>query len=315
MRDDDAAQFRLNDEFSDFVDGAGVDVCEVAMARLAVFIPSARPVYTAGSFGEIESSSVPLDATPRAATLNSILSVGVALEKKQADAAKLAQATPVKDLKRTLAHYLDFTLFYADFSRLSVLNSLDGTPCELSCFRLCRSRALPSAGLHIFPIPRATYLEVRRFITELSAAAPTITHTTLLFDGHVVWGSRQPKIDTLYRYMRSHCHHVMVKQFVPHSLSEADVSVFVCVCVLCLLASYLRSLFSCQASSAFHVGPKPGPGTPPGFVCASAECGTSKGFQPLPLEFPMLKLVPVSQVCACVCVLFLVYCGNLFMVP
>ena len=67
------------------------------------------------------------------------------------------------------------------------------------------------------------YLDVRRFVSELSASVPEVTHCSVLFDGHIVWGSRHAAIDLLYKYLRMYCHNIMHNDFVTDPGASVEV--------------------------------------------------------------------------------------------
>ncbi len=130
LRDDDSICSALDDSYTDFVDTAVVDQVEVALGRLRQLDPTCPQTYSAGDFTRLQHTclapSSPQCHPDRGSTMAALLLVGAQLEGKQDEAARIMQASPLRDLRETLKHFFDFTLFYTDFSRLSVLNSVDG---------------------------------------------------------------------------------------------------------------------------------------------------------------------------------------------
>lgn len=69
--------------------------------------------------------------------------------------------------------------------------------------------------MHVYPTTPPMYRVVHRVAKAIVSSHPAISHCSLLFDGHVVWGSRNPGMDMLYKYMRIHAYHQVNKLYAP----------------------------------------------------------------------------------------------------
>ncbi len=123
---------RLDESYTDYIDSADVDQVDIALRRLRLLFPACASSYTPGEFTKLIDTrpTSPCDVhDDRVQILRSLATVGAQLEAKQTEADAAAHASPLRDFRATLKHFLDLLLYYTDFSRLSVLNSVDGKWC------------------------------------------------------------------------------------------------------------------------------------------------------------------------------------------
>lgn len=95
--------------------------------------------------------------------------------------------SPVSALRRCLRDFLDFCVYYTDWSNIG---PFDG-----------------DANIRHMPLRRDLVQLVSLFVGKLTKGLPSLHHVSLFYDGFLVVGQDQPGLQTLYWYLRMHAFH------------------------------------------------------------------------------------------------------------